>query len=112
MVLEATMDEATLFGQLLRRARRAHKLGQAELAERVNIGAKHLGRLERGEKQPSFELIIALANAMEVSPSVFFQFDNARSDQKMKEQVLRLLEERDAGELRKVYRVLMAVLEA
>ncbi len=106
------MNESALFGQLLRRARRAHKLGQAELAERANTGAKHLGRLERGEKQPSFELIIALANAMEVSPSVFFEFDDLRSDQKiLKEQVLKLLEKRDAGELRKVHRVLRAVLE-
>ena len=74
------MNEATLFGQLLRATRKAHNVGLAKLAEKVGIGAKHLGRIERGEKLPSFELIIALANAMGVSPSEFFAFENVKAD--------------------------------
>ena len=86
-------------------------MGIAELAEKVGIGAKHLGRVERGEKLPSFELIIALANAMSVSPSVFFEFENTRADQKiMKERLRQLLEKRDLGQLRRAYRVLRAAL--
>ena len=105
------MNEATLFGQLLRATRKAHNMGQAELAEKVGIGAKHLGRVERGEKVPSFELIIALANAMGESPSVFFEFENARVDQKVvKERLRQLLEKRDLEQLRKAYRVLRATL--
>lgn len=105
------MNEATLFGQLLRATRRAHNLGQAELAEKVGIGAKHLGRVERGEKLPSFELIIALANAMGESPSVFFEFENARVDQKVvKDRLRQLLEKRELDQLRKAYRVLRATL--
>lgn len=86
-------------------------MGQAELAERVGIGAKHLGRVERGEKLPSFELIIALANAMGESPSVFFEFENATADQRVvKERLGQLLDKRDLGQLRKAYRVLRATL--
>jgi transcriptional regulator with XRE-family HTH domain len=106
-----SMNEATLFGQLLRATRKAHNMGQAELAEKVGIGAKHLGRVERGEKVPSFELIIALANAMGESPSVFFEFENARVDQKVvKERLRQLLDKRDLDQLRKAYRVLRATL--
>ena len=106
-----SMNEAMLFGQLLRATRKAHSMGQAELAERVGIGSKHLGRVERGEKLPSFELIIALANAMGESPSVFFEFENARADQKIMRQRLRqLLNKRDLGQLRKAYRVLRDAL--
>ena len=86
-------------------------MGQAELAEKVGIGAKHLGRVERGEKLPSFELIVALANAMGESPSVFFEFENARVDQRaVKERLRQLLEKRDLEQLRKAYRVLKAAL--
>ena len=85
-------------------------MGQAELAEKVGIGAKHLGRVERGEKLPSFELIIALANAMGESPSVFFEFENAGTDQIMKERLRNLLDKRDLGQLRRAYRVLRATL--
>jgi transcriptional regulator with XRE-family HTH domain len=105
------MNEAALFGQLLRATRKAHNLGQAELAEKVGIGAKHLGRVERGEKLPSFELIIDLANAIGESPSVFFEFENATVDQRMvKERLRELLDKRDLGQLRKAYRVLRATL--
>jgi len=86
-------------------------MGQAELAEKVGIGAKHLGRVERGEKLPSFELIIALANEMGESPSVFFEFENARADQKiMRVRLRQLLDKRDIAQLRRVYRVLRATL--
>ena len=83
----------------------------AELSEQVDIGAKHLGRVERGEKLPSFELIIALANALGESPSVFFEFENARADEKvMKERLRLLIDTRDIAQLRRAYRVLRAVL--
>ena len=86
-------------------------MGQAELAEKVGIGAKHLGRVERGEKLPSFELIIALADAMGESPSVFFEFENARLDQRtLKERLHQLLDKRDFEQLRRAYRVLRATL--
>jgi transcriptional regulator with XRE-family HTH domain len=105
------MNEATMFGQLLRAARKAHKMGLAKLAEQVGIGSKHLGRVERGEKVPSFELIIALANAIGVSPSEFFEFENARADQKaLRERLRQLLDKRDLDQLRKAYRVLRASL--
>jgi transcriptional regulator with XRE-family HTH domain len=105
------MNEATLFGQLLRATRKARKMGLSEIAEKVGIGAKHLGRVERGEKSPSFELIVALANALGVSPSEFFEFENAKVDQKfMKARLRQLLDTCDLEQLRRAYRVLRASL--
>jgi transcriptional regulator with XRE-family HTH domain len=106
------MSEATQFGLLVRAARKAHKLGIGQLAEKANTGAKHLGRIERGEKVPSFELIVALAQAMDVSPEIFFRFDDLQTDQKfLQEQLHRLLEKRDLKQLQKVTRLLRAALE-
>lgn len=106
------MNEAELFGQLVRATRKARKMNLGQLAEKADTGVKHLGRIERGEKQPSFELIIALAKAMNVSPSVFFQFEDARADQRSLKAHLRLLlQRRDAKQLLKAYRVLKLVLE-
>lgn len=106
------MNEAELFGQGVRAARKARKMNLGQLAEKADMGVKHLGRIERGEKQPSFELIIALAKAMNVSPSVFFQFDDARADQKfLKEQLRLLLQAQDTKQLQKACRVLRLMLE-
>jgi transcriptional regulator with XRE-family HTH domain len=108
----AHMTESTLFGQLVRATRKTRRLRIGQLAEMANTGVKHLGRIERGEKQPSFDLIIALAKAMEVSPAVFFQFDDLQQDQKaLKEQLFRLVDKRDAKQLQKANRILRAIFE-
>ena len=106
------MKEAELFGQLVRAARKAGKMSLGQLAEKANTGVKHLGRIERGEKLPSFELIVALASALNLSPSTFFHFENANVDPKfLTQQLQALLTKRDAKQLRKAYRVLQATLE-
>lgn len=84
----------------------------AKLAEKVGIGPKHLGRIERGEKVPSFELIVALARELGASPSAFFHFENANADPKfLTQQLQALLAKRDAKQLQKAYRVIQALLE-
>jgi len=106
------MNEAELFGQLLRATRKDRKVNLGKLAEKVDIGVKHLGRIERGEKVPSFELIIALAKELNTSPATFFHFENANADSKfLAQQLQALLTQRDAKQLQKAYRVLQATLE-
>jgi transcriptional regulator with XRE-family HTH domain len=106
------MNEAELFGQLVRATRKSQKMNLGQLAEKANTGVKHLGRIERGEKQPSFELIVALARALNVSPATFFHYENAHVDSKfLTQQLQALLTKRDAKQLRKAYRVLQATLE-
>jgi transcriptional regulator with XRE-family HTH domain len=106
------MNEAAIFGQLVRATRKSQKMNLGQLAEKANTGVKHLGRIERGEKQPSFELIIALANALNVSPSAFFHFEDAHVDSKfLMRQLQALLAKRDTKQLRKAYRVLQVALE-
>jgi len=73
---------------------------------------KHLGRIERGEKVQSFELIIALARELNASPSAFFHFENVNVDPKfLSQQLQALLAKRDAKRLQQAYRVLQATLE-
>jgi transcriptional regulator with XRE-family HTH domain len=107
------MNEAILFGRLLRAVREAHNLSIGELAERAGTDSKHLGRIERGEKRPSFDLIISLANAFPVSPSVFFLFEDAQSDKKaVRQQVQELLRRSDLKELQKAYKLLSVGLKS
>ena len=106
------MNEAELFGRLLRATRTARKLSLGQLAEKAGTDAKHLGRIERGEKHPSFKLIITLAKAMNVSPSMFFEFDDAQVDHRSaKRQIQQLLNATDVRQLQKAHKVLRAVLQ-
>ncbi len=106
------MNPAEKFGHRLRVIRKARKLKIGELAEKADAGVKHLGRIERGEKQPSFELIIALAQAMNVSPASLFEFDPPQSDAKaLRRQFDQLLADQEAGQLQKMYRIVKALVE-
>ena len=53
-------------GDRLRERRRAMKLTQEELAERIDISASFVGHLERAEKTPSLDTVAALCAALEV----------------------------------------------
>ncbi|HXA76825.1 MAG TPA: helix-turn-helix transcriptional regulator [Candidatus Acidoferrales bacterium] len=107
------MTPAAQFGRRLREIRRGHKLKIGQLAEKADTGVKHLGRVERGEKKPSFELIIALAAAMSVSPAKFFEFDSPQADPRvLRKQLDKFLSRRDAKELQQIQRVLAAFFDS
>jgi transcriptional regulator with XRE-family HTH domain len=105
---ERVITAAAKFGELVRSTRRAKGLKVWEVAERVDIDAKHLGRIERGEKQPSFDLIMALARVLNVSPSRFFEFDLAEP-MALRKQIDLLLKDRNPSELQRAREVLKHV---
>ena len=108
-----SMTPASKFGSLLRSVRKSRKLKIWQVAEKVDVEVKHLGRIERGEKKPSFDLIVALANYLNVSPSKFFVFDAEISDAKaLRKQIDRLLTKQDSGRLLKARQILAILLES
>src|SRR5687768_14701303 len=60
------MDATTAFGSQLRAWRSARQLSQEALAERAGVSARHLSFVENGRSQPSRELVLALAGALDV----------------------------------------------
>lgn len=54
------------FGAQLRAWRSARQLSQEALAERARVSARHLSFVENGRAQPSRDLVLALATALDV----------------------------------------------
>ena len=106
------MNQLKLFGRRLRAVRKAAKTTQELAAEKARLNAKYLGELERGEKRPSFEAILALAEALNVSPAAFFQFDRAEEDPKLlRRKIDAMLSKCTTPQLQHAYRVIKAVIE-
>ena len=101
---------ASQFGSLLRSARKSRKLKIWQVAEKVDIEVKHLGRIERGERQPSFDLIISLARCLNVSPSRFFDFDSLSDPRTLRKNIDQLLFGLDAKQLGQVSQFLNSFL--
>jgi transcriptional regulator with XRE-family HTH domain len=99
---------ASQFGGLLRSIRKSRNLKIWQVAEKVDIEVKHLGRIERGERQPSFDLIISLAKCLNVSPSKFFEFESTSDPKTLRKNIDQLLSGLDAKQLAQVRQVLSA----
>jgi transcriptional regulator with XRE-family HTH domain len=61
------MSELTIqFGQLVRKYRKERNMSQEQLALLCNMDRSYLGRIERGEVNPTLEKIYLLARAMNI----------------------------------------------
>ncbi|HKG04146.1 MAG TPA: helix-turn-helix transcriptional regulator [Conexibacter sp.] len=64
------------FGRTLRKARRDRDLSQEALADEAGLSAKHVGEIERANKDPRLTTVLKLADALELSSNELFrQFD-------------------------------------
>jgi transcriptional regulator with XRE-family HTH domain len=106
------MDQLRLFGRRVRAIRKTAQITQEDAAERAHLNPKYLGEIERGEKRPSFEAILALGAALDVSPAAFFHFDKEdRNEKALRRKIEALLQNSDPEQLQQVHRLLRALLE-
>ena len=66
------MDIKSIFGKNLKLYRKAKRLSQEQLAEKVDISVKHLSSIERGQTFVSADLLQRLAISVEVPVFCFF----------------------------------------
>lgn len=59
-------QSATAIGPLLRRWRSARGLSQLALAEQAEVSTRHLSCLENGKAQPSRQMVLVLASALDI----------------------------------------------
>jgi transcriptional regulator with XRE-family HTH domain len=64
---------AEWFAGRLRELRAAASLTQKELAWRIGLTVDGLAKLERGDRKPTWETVVALCGALGVSPDAFLQ---------------------------------------
>jgi len=67
------MDWPRIVGRNIRRLRKERGATLERLAGEAGLDDGYLGKIERGQENPSLEKLIGIANALEVSPAVFFE---------------------------------------
>ena len=61
-------------GQNIKKARKAKKLSQNELAEKMNISREHLAKLETAKRRISLKLLFDISDFLNVSEKQLFDF--------------------------------------
>jgi len=67
--------ENMAIGDRLREARKNRRLTQEELSELSGVARENIGRYETGKSQPSIDVLLRLADALEVSTDYLFERD-------------------------------------
>jgi transcriptional regulator with XRE-family HTH domain len=105
------MDERKRLGRRLQRLRRLRGLTQEQLAERIDINPKYLSSVERGEENPTLDLFLRLAEGLQVELPTLFQYaQEGESRARLRQHVERLIADLSEEELRRVVRVLEALI--
>ena len=56
-----------MLGERIRAERQTLKMTQENFAEKANLSISFLGQIERGERKPSLETVVAIANSLGVT---------------------------------------------
>lgn len=100
-----------LVGARLKELRKSRGLSQADVAERINVDAKHISRLETGKTFPYAETLEALGKALDVPVKEFFEFEHLESERVNVKSFLELVEGAGEEKLQLIYKVVKALLQ-
>jgi transcriptional regulator with XRE-family HTH domain len=74
--MRTASPQLVAFGRTVRKARRDRDLSQEALADEAGLSAKHVGEIERANKDPRLTTVLKLADALELrSNELFLQFE-------------------------------------
>lgn len=71
-------------GDRIRWLRKEQGMTQAQLAAKLNIGDRHLRKIEAGEKGPSIDILIEIATLLGVSLDYIIMGKQSQSDLKQR----------------------------
>lgn len=72
-------------GNCLKQARKERHLTQEVLSEKTGISVRHIAKIEKGVMNPSFEVLYALVNTLEISANYLFCPEAPDEEQKVQQ---------------------------
>ena len=103
------MNEKKLIGLRIKELRKNKRLSQEKLAEKAETSPKYLSRMERGTENPTLDMFIKLADALEVEMWEIFDFGHIVSHKEFKEAIQRIARGADEPTLCLALKVIRAL---
>ncbi len=104
--------ELALLGKKIAELRNQRGLTQDKLAELVNYSTNHIAKLESARTNPSYELILNLANALNVELKDLFDFKKEKKPEYYKNKLINLINNADNKKLSALYKLCKLFLDA
>ena len=75
-------NKRVLLGRRIREIRKAKGLTQEELGSKADVSYKFVGEIERGQQNPSFDILVKIACALEIELLDLFRFEQEITNRK------------------------------
>jgi transcriptional regulator with XRE-family HTH domain len=106
------MDIKRAVGRRIKIVRQRSGLTQDQLAEQVGLSPKYISGIERGVENPTMDILIRLAKALEVEPYDLFLFGESEEHEKaLRKGIEKMVREADQGKLQLYFDVMRKILQ-
>ena len=96
-------------GNRIKEIRKSQKLSQEQLAEKAGTAAKYLSSIETGKENPTFDLLMRIAKALQVEPHQLYLFVE-ESPYRLRKKIERTISKVPDEDLPRIVRVLEALV--
>lgn len=104
------VSEKKLFGLRVKHLRESKGWTQENLTERMNISSNYLSSIERGMENPTFDMLINLAKALQVDMWELFDFGHEVSSKELKAMMNQFTKKIDEEKLRLAVKVVKTIV--
>jgi len=105
------MTTKELIGLRIKKIRTSKRLTQESIAEVVGINPKYLSSIERGKENPTLNIVLKVAESLDISPNEFFKDIEITDPQKIKTLINNHLKRADDEQLSIVYQFLSMIIK-
>ncbi len=102
-------DELVLLGKRIAELRNKRGLTQDKLAELTNYSTNHIAKLESARTNPSFELLINLAHALNVELKELFCFDKYESVEYIRNELEKIIKKSGDNKVQLLYKIFKSI---
>lgn len=104
------MKTKLFIGKRIKELRKNNKFSQEKLAEKAEINPKYLSRIELGMENPTLDLFMKLAAALEVEMWEMFDYGPEVSTKMMRQTICDLAKEADPEKVRLALKIVRAAV--
>ena len=102
-------DELIILGKRIAYLRNKRGYTQEKLAELTGYSTNHISKLELARTNPSFELLLNLATALNIELKELFDFKEYKSTSFIKKTLEKLINSNDDDKLQLLYKLYKAI---
>ncbi len=100
-----------MLGERIRRERITQKITQETLAEKAGISVSFLGQIERGERKPSLETVVNIANSLGITVDYLLSDSYQTASKSLIDELTFLVREKSDKEIKTVIELTKTILK-